>query len=127
MKKVLFYAILAVMTLSFASCAEEQMLRDKIVAIQSYEGIDNYNDAWVVTFTEATFTATCDAAAMSITSSNWTVIENADGTGVINVNDAVTVIEGETYKGTMTGTATKDAKSIILISGETTMTLAPKK
>lgn len=127
MKKVLFFAVLAVMTLSFASCSGDQTLRDKIVANQNYEGEDDEGSAWVVTFTEATFTATCDAVAMSITSSNWSVTENADGSGVITISDASVVLGSETFEGVMTGTVTKDAKNITLISGQISITLTPKK
>lgn len=126
MKKVLFYVVLAVMTLSFASCEGEQTLKDQIAANKNYAGKDNLDRAWEATFTGTTFTATCESAKMSITSSNWDVIENADGTGVISIKDATMVIDKDTFAGEIIGTVDKSAKKINLISGSISITLEKK-
>ena len=126
MKKVLFYAAIVLMSLSFVACEGTDTLKDRIISIGNYDGTDSEGDTWQAIFTATTFTATSETAGISVTSSNWDVTENADGSGIISIQKASMVIKGETFEGEIVGTVDKSAKKIVLGAGDMSITLEKK-
>lgn len=123
MKKVLFYTLLLVMSVSFASCEGTDSLRDKIVANQSYEGTDDDGEKWLGMFSVATVNLTATKSALNLSCTDWDVVENADGTGTITLKGVVS----DGYDPfDMSGTVDKNAKKIVLQSADLVITLEKK-
>ncbi|MDO4726514.1 MAG: hypothetical protein Q4A56_04745 [Porphyromonadaceae bacterium] len=127
MKKLIFSLVLVLATaVSFTACKSDVDLKNNIVKNQNYTGEDDGKDKWIATFTANTFTATCETLSITMTSSNWTVTQNADNkTGTIQITDVKDSNGGSLAN--ITGTISKGGDEIVIKQNKLTITLTKKK